>query len=330
MDAVREYVDTACGHLTAHGLDVEWPSGETVDIAGVMTISWQGRCHEFVPQVHRGLRLSTAALALENNPDPSGFSSLIIAERIVGELATLLRKSEINYVDLAGNTYLRSSDFLIDIQGQRSQVAPAREPRGLTKTDLRVALALITCPQLIGATTRQVSECVGVSRGAAHSGLIKLNDQGFISPRGLRHGTRLMNEWTHAYLARAGAYKTSRTLYADDGVDIAERLVGAGGIQLSGEAAAQELGWSIRATSAIVYGPTFASVARHLRGRSDGGDIPVQVRTPVLAPSDNQNGLAASLLIRADMLASGDPRQIEIAQDGGEHDANLRRLQQIA
>lgn len=235
----------------------------------------------------------------------------------------------LNYIDLAGNCHLSCPEFLIDIRGRRGAAIPREPSAGFTKTDLRVTLALVVDPILVTATNRELGERVGVSHGAAHLTVSKLAERGFLTTNGLRRGKQLMDEWTQSYLTRTGAHRAARTLFVDEKPSW-DRVLSSDpeGIQLSGESAAEVLGWPIRSSSAIVYADTFASVARLLRGRSHGDGFPIEVRTPVLAPSDNVRGIAASMLIHADMLASHESRQIEVAQEGMEIDQNLRHLRQ--
>lgn len=327
VDTEQELLATVGEHLVSLGLTLDartWVERAEDGVDGWLTVGWQGQTHDYRVAIRPSLRPATAAPVLAELSSQSPM--LLVTHSMTGRLAELARSFGLDYVDSAGNAHLRSPHFLIDVQGKRAPRREPADPRSFTKTDLRVVLALIADPDLIGASARELGFRTGVSHGAANLAVGKLRSAGFLTSERLRRGAMLIEAWTQAYLARSGAHRQSRVLYVDEGVDIVERLAGIEGVQLGGELAAERLDWPIRSTSAIVYTDTLAPVARVLRGSSVPGGTPVELRSPVLAPSDNPQGLAASILIRADMLASNDARQIEIAQEALRRDQNLRHL----
>lgn len=328
-----ELLGSALGELAAHGLSVELlgeiPHGHSDSLADArLRLGWRRHSQEFRVGVKKHLRPATAALYLEKLARLD--DSLLIADRVTGEVAHLAREMGVAYADAAGNAWIRASNFLIDVQGRTSTITQDRLPSGFTKTDLRVIIALVTHPGAAHLAARELAQLIGISHGAAHLTTRKLRERGYLSPSGLRRGRSLLDEWTQAYLARGGAHRQSRRGYIDPDIDLPSTLARAGATHLSGELAGSLLGWPIRPTTAVVYASAPTEVARSLRLRSHGDGRAVEVRTPLLGPTDNPPGIAASMVIRADMLTSMDPRQIEVAERALHDDPNLRRLIETA
>lgn len=324
LDA-REWVDAAFAHLADAGLQVELQlDDDPVDGQDASVwLGWAGDRQRFAVVLKRSLRPSTSVLTMHRlaaRPD-----ALLVAPVVSGQVAEMAREMGVAYLDAAGNAWIRGEHFLIDVRGRRTPSPVSDSAAAFTKTDLRVILAMMVEPEAVNETTRALAERIGISHGAVHLAQQKLTRRGLLAESGLRRGRLLLDEWTQAYLSRNGAHRTSRTVYVDQETDL-QQLGLISGVQISGELAAERLGWPIRGVSGIVYAPTLATVARTIRVRSHGVGKPLEVRTPVLASSDNEPGLAASILIRADMLASREARQIEVAQEALEHDQNLRRL----
>lgn len=324
------FVEEALGSLSARGIDVRvLPRSPAADAheALVVELGWNGRSEVFGVEAKSGLRPSTAGGLLHGLAQDH---RLLVSDRVAGELATMARDMGVAYLDATGNAWVPARSFLLDVEGRPAAGSTANRwgdtPAGFTRTELRVVLALLVAPDLLGLSTREVGGTLGVSHGTVHKALLKLDGLGHLADGGLRRVPDLVERWTHSYLARGGAHRSSRQLYVDPGLDLDAALQDEPGVQLGGEAAAERLGWPIRAASALVYAPTVAQVARLTRASSRGPGLPLEVRTPWLAPSDNDAPLAASLLVRADMLASRDSRQIEVAQEAIRHDQNLRRL----
>lgn len=298
-----------------------------------MELRWGGHRETFDIEVKKALRPATAGVTLHRLKDEP--RTLLVADRITGRLAQLAREMGVSYADASGNAWISTPSFLIDIQGKgrADPVTSGEPPVTFTKADLRAIVAIIVRLQDgrgLTMTARELGEAAGVSHGAANLTIQKLRKLGFLSSKGLRRGEQLLDRWTEAYVARGGAHRASRTLYVDPGAPLRETLADAPGAEISGEFAGQLLGWPIRATSGVVYASRLSDVARHLKGSSEGPGMAVEVRTPGLAVDQAQPDLAASLVVRADMLMSGDPRQIEVAKEVVDRDENLRRLREIA
>lgn len=323
-------VEEAAARLRELGIlaawDVQSPSPNLPSDAIRVALDWGNGQKWWSARVVRGLRPATIGLVL--NQIGSG-RRLIVADYLTPNLADAVRSAGANFIDLAGNVFLRDSGLLVDIRGQRPRRQSAARTSGFTKSELLVVLGLLSDPELAVGSIRKITDAVSVSRGSVHTAVRVLREGGFIGRNGLRRGARLLDDWTNAYLARGGFHANEREFVIDPELapriwEFPERF------SVGGEQAAQKLGWGIRPASVLLYTGNQGATIEALKLRREGRGIPCVLRTPVPRLSDNPPGLVSSALIRADMLAAGDPRQVEIGQEALESDQNLRRLRQIS
>jgi hypothetical protein len=71
--------------------------------------------------------------------------------------------------------------------------------------------------------------------------------------------------------------------------------------------------------------PSRLAVAHRFRKADGPGDVEIRQRFWHL-PADGSDILVPAPLVYADLIASGEPRQLEAAAHLREHDAHLRRL----
>ncbi len=247
---------------------------------------------------------------------------LVFSDHITDGVAHLLRVAGLNDLDLGGNAWIDDDTLLIDVRGRKSARATKLPPVGLTKAGLFVALSLLSDPTLAATSVREFSARSGASVSSVQATLKWLRAGRFLDDTGLRRGAALLDVWTSAYLTHGGLHRGAETLFADRPITPVE-----GEYQLSGEAAARRLGWGIRGPSAVIYTRDPLQARKTWRLMSRKTEHPVEVQRASLPASDNQDGLAASALIRADLMLLGDPRNTEIALEVASVDPNLRRLE---
>lgn len=258
-----------------------------------------------------------------------GAPLLVVGDRVSERSANSFREAGIQYVDAAGNAYLEFGDVLIDIRGRRAAV-PARSIAMTAEksTNLfsprraQVIFALLAWPELESSGVRDIASAAGVSPGLAHDTLELLERGRYLDgghPRRLRRQGSLFDYWTAAYPSGLGA-SLALAQFAGGVDDL--RPVSAQPLFLSGESAVPDL---IRPASLTIYVDELdprLPVAN--RWRADGTpNIFVRKRfwSP---PADEHKLLSGPLrgperapwqLIYADLMAAGESRQAEAAQE---------------
>lgn len=290
-------------------------------------LQWSSGLGDWRLAIKPQLRLSTIAHALHNlTSRQEGAPTLLVTSAMTDSMAKRAREAGVNYVDTAGNSWLTAEGLLIDVRGRR--VEEPRRPAGvgISKTSLRVVLTILALPDMVDAPLREIASVSRTSLGTAQQAMKELSRKGHVTKGGIRHGARLLETWTSAYLAHGGMHRISRDYSVDPGLDLSD-VIGDQG-SLSGDTAANARGWGLRPTSAIVYTDDPSRVLTALRARQPATPgTPLNVRSPGIDTSlVGIAHTAPAAIIRADLLLGGDPRQVEIAEEALQHDESLRSL----
>lgn len=290
----------------------------------------------YLPHLSATAALQAWAIADTTSP------LLVVGPRLHPSSAETLRARGLWYIDGAGNAYLRNQGgLLIDVRGRRSAV-PERPgilgnglrgdgPRNLfTPKRAQAVCVLLAAPELVEAPLREIAECAGVSVGMAKETMDTLRTTGFLehlgSRRRLVRAGELLDLWAAAYpggLGRANRLFVAggdiHTWSAPDGLQVA----------VSGE---QAVPGDIRnPESLVLYVRTKdnglpTDLLIHNRWHRDPhGSIVIRKLFWRNLP-DQQPEIAPAVLIYADLLASHEPRQLEVAHHMRSHDDRLARL----
>ena len=259
-------------------------------------------------------------------PRPSSPSerTFVIGERLAPRVVANIRARGDWYADARGNVYVSAPGVRVDIRGQRP--VEARGVRTATKsTNLlstrraQVIFCMLSWPALVQVSVRGLAEAAGVSPAVAHTTRRALEREGYLHPgaTSIDRYDELLDRWATAFplgLAR------DLTLGVFAGQPDPRAGTDAGiPFYLSGESAAPNL----RETSLTMYvreiEPRALAASRWRRPR-DGEEPSITIRRkfwtdPMESASDSTRpaSLAPPILVYADLLASRDARQREIA-----------------
>lgn len=248
--------------------------------------------------------------------------------------AEAFRKTGVFFVDRAGNAFIDSPGIYVDVRGRRAEhrgepmPAKPHDVNLFTRRRAQVVFAVLQWPKLLELPIRHVATTAGVSVGQAQSTLTALSDAGFLlgsDVRRLYDEGRLLDEFVATFPRSIGAARHQREfsgaplqLPLDQGTPV--------DVKRSGEAAVPEL---IRGETATYYIAGFtAKFAAVNRWR--GGTRPnIVVRElfwsdPIFDMQVTDR--APSVLVYADLLASGDSREAEAAREFRATDERLRTI----
>lgn len=262
---------------------------------------------------------------------PGQQALFVIGPRITERSADMFRRLDVHFLDQAGNAYLDFDGVHIDVRGRRGQRDQAADVPGHRGGNLfstkrsQVIFALLAWPELASAPLRVLARTSGASLGQVQETMNRLEEAGYLSDRELRRGADLLEQWTSAFPTGLGGPFRQRSFHGDardvrapDDVDLL----------ISGEAAVSQY---IRPETMTIYAGEFTGkVASLNRWRTDR-EPNIFVRTrfwrdPYEEPVLGEVRVAPSVLIYADLRASGDSRQAEAAQLLRGNDDRLQRL----
>lgn len=272
----------------------------------------------------------------------AGSPLLVVGPRLHASSADTLRARGLWYIDGAGNAYLRHQrELLIDVRGRRSAVSAQADTLGdglrsegprnpFTPRRAQVVCVLLDAPELVDAPLRDIAACAGVSVGLAKETIDTLRSTGFLehlgSRRRLVRAGELLDLWAAAYPGGLGRANTLLVAGGDihawsapDGLEVA----------VSGE---QAVPGDIRNPESLVLyidtadtGPP-ADLLIHNRWHHDPHGRVVIRKLFWRKLPDQRPGLAPAALIYADLLASREPRQLEVAHHMRRQDERLAQL----
>lgn len=246
---------------------------------------------------------------------------LVIGTRIPPRLATVIRDNGDWYADARGNAYVSDPGIRVDIRNQRRAEAARGQSTAKNLVSARrsqVIFCFLTWPDLLHTSVRTVAAAAGVSTFVVHETRHALVDEGYLYP-GATHIDRfdeLVDRWAGAFPLGLGR---DLTLGVFAGEPDPRAWIDAGvPIYVSGEFAVP----TIRGTSLTMYTPEILprAVAASRWHRPALDEEPtVTVRrtfwTPPVSDRPVPGSVAPDLLVYADLLASRDPRQREVALD---------------
>lgn len=248
---------------------------------------------------------------------------LLVTRTVHPQLAKAMRQLHVQFIDTAGNAYIDAPSIFILIEGRKRQVQAdeASEEGVLGRAGLRLVFALMCRRDLCNATYRDIAKAARVALGTAAGVMKNLTAQGYLveTPGGERRLIRqkeLLRKWTIAYAEKfrpknvIGKYKATRAeLWRETDV---QRL----NAQWGGEVAANRLTHYLKPEVTTIYArKPINDLVLGLKLRQDrNGDIEVRERFWDFETTDPDKTVVPPLLVYADLMATGDPRNIETAK----------------
>ena len=325
-------------HAGLHGTVIapEHPNGEDTRADTLIEIEANGQRHPYAAHIKRIDRFAILG-ELRNrfaHDVDAPLPPLLVAPRMSAEVAEKCRELDLQFIDAAGNAYLRGPGLYVLVTGQRPAkeehrllAAQQEDTRAGTATHLRVIFALLCRPDLLNAPYRDIARVAGVALGTIGMVFKDLAARGIMAG-GRRKGDRIMlerkklvDEWVTTYPLRLRPKLNTRRFNAPepDGwqtVDLTQY-----GAQWGAEVAAAKLTGYLRPETATLYlhkenGKRNLTrlVAEHRLRPAPDGDIEI---LDAFWHFDDEQPMTATvppLLAYADLIATLDPRNLEAAK----------------
>ena len=275
-----------------------------------------------VPSIDRLERLA-AVSATAKRKTPSRV--LLVTSYLTPSLVEACRTLELDAIDLSGNAFLRERKTLVFVAGRPRAVEVSQNRLSVwTRRSMQVILALLVRPQILDARRRDLAVIANVSTGTAQTTIQTLLQRRDLLERSdgklaFANYDRLIDEWVTLYpsiLRPSLTLERYRATEPDWWADLTppktnEWLFG-------GEAAAALLTHYLNPAIITVYCENGIpkDLVRHGRLRPDPtGNVEFLTAPVELQPTQNLPGNVVSpVLVYADLIASGDSRNVETAR----------------
>lgn len=307
------------------GLAVEiepYPLHATYKPDAVIRIKWQDLEYFFEAEIRNVITRATLGGAVRHL-DLFQKKGILIARYITPQIADELEKMDIPFIDAAGNAYINEPPLFIFLKGNKlPQDYPAGPPtRAFRPAGLQVVFVLLCNPGLEGAPFRAIAKKAKVALGTVGWVINDLKRLGYIiemklKERKLIRKEDLLNRWVTAYPEQLrpkkmiGLYRTDNWDWWKN-ADI-KKFNGFWG----GEVAAALLTKYLKPQKITIY--TNQPMARFLLKnkikKDPNGDIEILQVFWGFEENWLNNEVVHPLLIYADLLATGDARNIETAR----------------
>jgi Uncharacterized protein conserved in bacteria len=260
---------------------------------------------------------------------------LLVTEYVTPPMAERLRVLGLQFVDAAGNAYIQELPLLVWVVGRRPEekLRAGRGTRAFQTGGLKVVFALLCWPELADAPYRDIAGAAGVALGTVGWVLRDIKEAGFLLDIGKRrrklvNRRRLLDQWVEAYTRQLRPRLPLRRFRAS-GNDWwkGANATPLDGVYWGGETAAAMLTAYLKPAVATVYfrdAEALTELLTKFRLKNDPkGDVEIRPAFWHFEVTEHP-GLVPPLLVYADLLATGDDRNIDTARMI--YDEHLARL----
>lgn len=291
-----------------------------------------GQRYGYIAKIKRIDRFATLG-DVKNQCGQYGDQLLLVAPRVTIEIAEKCRELDLQFIDTAGNAYLRGHGLFVLVKGQRPiegedfQLKEQQGKRAGTATNLRVFFALLCKPELLNAPYRDINQAAGVALGTVGWVFFDLNARGYITggkgkgDRVLLERQRLVQEWVTNYPIKLRPKLNPRRFRAPTTDWWKEVDITKYGAQWGAEVAAEKLTGYLRPHALTIYlhkeqgqKNLTSMVAEHKLRADVRGDIEILDAFWDFEDEKPMPETVQPLLAYADLIATLDPRNLEAAK----------------
>lgn len=203
MKSDNDYIYEAVSHLEQlTDIKIEFDGNRTEDdkVIKIKNIQFIVYAKSEARKSNKGIILSRINELRHNCNKPI----ILIVKFLAIEVAKELRTLGINYIDSAGNSYIKENELLIFISGQKI-IRPEKtyQSRAFQEAGIKLIFNLLRSPGNLQLTYRELSELTEISIGSVSNVMNELEELNYIlrtvNNRILKNTTELLDRWIIAY-----------------------------------------------------------------------------------------------------------------------------------
>lgn len=279
----------------------------------------------FIVDVKPEITQGNKSIVLQQLKDASreeNLPVLLITKYIPSAIAKSFVEEGINYIDAAGNCNIQYNSLLLIIEGKKIERIPkTNQPRAFQEAGIKLIYCLLVNPDNINKSFRELSELSQISLGSVSTIVQELVDLKFLlktkNKKVLKNKIDLLKRWVIAYndvlrpklfvkrmsFMNKSEYSNWSTLNLSS---FSEKAL------WGGECAAAIIAQSLTPANFTIYtDATWQSLGKSLKFiPDDNGKIEI---LRLFYDAEERNTVSP-ILIYADLMGSGDSRNIETAE----------------
>jgi hypothetical protein len=284
---------------------------------------------KFIVEVKSEFRASNKGIILSKLNELKNKTTLpviVIANYIANEIQDDLKAKGINYIDINGNAFINEPGLFIYISGKKLKKSNQKNHSiAFQEAGIKLIFSLLTEPHLTAYSYRALAGISDISLGSISNIMNELEEQNFIirtaKGRKLKNIKKLLNRWVIAYneilkpriLLNRMRFAKTEDYYNWDKIPLQDTE----DINLWGAepAAALKTGYLQPEIFTIYTNSVWQSIASELRLIPDEeGKVEIrQIFWNEAYYIKREDKVAPPLLIYADLMGTGDDRNIETA-----------------
>jgi hypothetical protein len=276
----------------------------------------------FAVEVKRWLNAHTLGLTVQHLTKLPE-EGLLVTEYANPNIADQLRNMGVAFMDTVGNAYVNAPPVFIYMRGQKAPPKPLhdRQTRTFAPAGLKVVFALLCRQDLVVVRYRAIAEAAGVALGTVAWVLDDLQKLGHLlevknRERKLIEKRRLLDRWVAAYPEQLRPKLGIGRFAAPDPKWWEHARIGNFRAYWGGEVAAARLTKYLKPEVVTVYArdlPGRLLAANQLR-KDERGNVEVLKAFWTEACDWADKEIVHPLLVYADLIATGDARNLETAK----------------
>lgn len=263
---------------------------------------------------------------IENLKQKTKKPIIAIAKFIASDIARELKEKKINYIDRAGNAFIKQDELLIYITGQKpDKPANFNQSRAFQESGIKLIFQLLTQPDDLQLSYRNLAEKTGIALGSVSIIMKELEDLRYVvktkNSRYLKNKKELLERWILAYndVLRPRLLKKRFRFSNNDAYNKWQDLplnVISGRNIWGGEPGASILTKQLQPQNFTIYTDGgWQSVASALKLIPDNeGDVEILAIFWKKYERLTNQSIAPTIIILAELMSSGKERNIQTAK----------------
>ncbi|MFZ1978773.1 MAG: type IV toxin-antitoxin system AbiEi family antitoxin [Bacteroidota bacterium] len=292
------------------------------EIDAILRIDLHGKTTEYWAEIKTtvtNITVGQIAHQFEDNRE----KCLLITRYVQPQLAKALRDLHIQFIDTVGNAYINYPPTFIFIHGNKPEPQADILPEEgiLGRAGTQVIFALLCKRELCNAPYRDIAEQAQVALGAVAKVMKDLAAQGFLvelndKQRRLVRRKELLDKWLNAYAEKLRPKKFIDRYKATKPDFWQQAEIERFDAQWGGEVAAYRLTRYLKPEIVTIYTrKPIHNLILNLKLRQDkNGDIELRERFWKCENPELDKTMVPPLLVYADLMATGETRNIETAK----------------
>ncbi|MGO9145118.1 MAG: type IV toxin-antitoxin system AbiEi family antitoxin [Desulfomonilia bacterium] len=332
-DAILQNAAEACTRATGIKLDIRhevkatkrYRTKATHRADALLSILHHGKIITLEAEIRNRITTVNALLPLINvksEPD----KVILVTPQVTARMADRLRAGGIQFMDEAGNVYLNQPPLYLFVKGNKNLTLtrPPMVGRAFKQTGLQLLFVLLCNKDLLNKPFRTIAAQAGVAFGVVNWTMRELKELGFLEELGTRRNRQtrlikkeaLLERWVTGFAEQLrpklvhGRYQGTPGWWNNVTLDPEIALWG-------GEVAAAKLTKHLKPQDVILYvdrQKPNAILAEHKLKKDPLGNVMLLYRfwKPDVVPPNKD--MVHPLLVYADLMATGDQRNLETAR----------------